>query len=86
VEKSEIDTLAVPTQILAPEIDPALTPELKEYCNRVIPTLGIPYQYDYYPGLRHGFAAKGDPEDEVQRNGLERAKNAAVSWFNQWLH
>lgn len=45
-EKSEIDTLAVPTQILASEMDPHLTPELKEYCNKATPALGIPYQYD----------------------------------------
>jgi len=84
--KSEIDTLFVPTQILAPETDPQLTPELKEYCNKVIPGLGIPYQYDYYPGLVHGFAVKGDPNNAEQKAGLERAKNATVSWFNEFLH
>ena len=86
LEESEIDAVAVPTQILAPETDPQLTPELKEYVNRVIPGLGIPYQYDYYPGLVHGFATRGDPNDPKQREGLERAKNATVSWFNEFLH
>ncbi|TVY50772.1 Hydrolase tropI [Lachnellula cervina] len=84
--KGEIDALSVPTQILAPETDPQLTPELKEYCNRVIPGLGIPYQYDYYPGLVHGFAVKGDPNNAEQKAGLERAKNATVSWFKEFLH
>jgi len=60
ITTAEIDALNVPTQIIAPETDPQLTPELKEYCNRVIPGLGVPYMYDYYPGLRHGFAAKGE--------------------------
>lgn len=86
IEKSEIDALAAPTQILVPETDTQLTPELKEYCNRVIPTLGIPYQYDYYPGLMHGFATRCDPKDKKQKDGMERAKNAAVSWFNEYLH
>jgi dienelactone hydrolase len=85
-DKSEIDALGVPTQIIAPERDPQLTPEMKVYCNTVIPTLGIPYRYDYYPGLTHGFAAKGDAKDQVQREGLERAKRAAVGWFNEFLH
>jgi dienelactone hydrolase len=86
LDKSEIDSLAVPTQIIAPENDPSFTPELKEYSNKVIPTLGIPYQYDFYPGLVHGFAGRGDPKDQKQKEGLERARNSAVTWFNQFLH
>jgi len=86
VKKSEIDALAVPTQILAPENDFQLTPELKEYCNKAIPGLGIPYRYDYYPGLFHGFAVKCDPTDPQQKAGLERSKNATVSWFREFLH
>ncbi|TVY85574.1 Hydrolase tropI [Lachnellula suecica] len=84
--ESEVDALAVPTLIMAPETDQQLTPELKAYCNKVIPTLGIPYQYDYYPGLVHGFAAKGDPNNPAQKDGLVRAKNSAVVWFNEFLH
>ncbi|KAH8600201.1 endo-1,3-1,4-beta-D-glucanase [Bisporella sp. PMI_857] len=84
--KEEIDALGVPTQIVAPEFDPALTEELKSHANRVIPTLGIEYRYDFYPGLAHGFAVKGDQKDEKQKSGLERAKNAAVGWFNEFLH
>lgn len=86
VTQEEVAALAVPTQILAPETDQQLTPELKEYCNKVIPGLGIPYQYDYYPGLVHGFAAKGDPNNKAQKEGLERAKNATVMWMKQFLH
>lgn len=51
LEKSEMENLAVPTQILAPETDPQFTPELKEFANKTIPALGIDYQYDYYPGV-----------------------------------
>jgi len=86
VEEKEIDNLSVPTQILAPENDPMFTEELKAYANKKIPTLGIAYQYGFYPGLNHGFAVKGDPNDEKQREGLERAKNATVSWMNEFLH
>ena len=86
LEKSEIDGLKVPTQILAPEHDHAYTPELKEYSNKVIPTLNIPYDYVYFPGVAHGFAARGDPNNPTQKQALERAKRAAVNWFNEWLH
>lgn len=86
VEEFEVDAVSVPTQILAPQHDPIFTPELKTYCNKVIPTLGVEYDYQYFPNLAHGFATRGDPNNPVQKKGLERAKNAAVQWFVQHLH
>jgi len=84
--KEEYDNVAVPIQILAPENDFAFTPELKEHSLKVLPTLGIEFDYQYFPGVAHGFAAKGDASDDVQRKALERAKNAASMWFSQHLH
>jgi len=84
--KEEIEALGVPTQIIAPETDTQLTPELKEFCNKTIPALGLDYDYQYFHGLVHGFATRGDHTDPKQKNGLERAKNVAVSWFLQYLH
>ncbi|KAF5021032.1 hypothetical protein F66182_6963 [Fusarium sp. NRRL 66182] len=85
LEESEIDAISVPFQILAPENDFTYTQELKNYSNKVIPTLGVEYDYQYFPGLEHGFATRGDPKNPIQRKGLERAKNAAVHWFQQHL-
>ena len=84
--EEEINAVAVPVQILAPETDPQFTPELKAYANEVIPSLNLEYDYQYFPGLRHGFATRCDQNDAKQRKGLERAKNAAVGWFAQILH
>lgn len=75
----------MPVQILSPETDPMYSPELKAYSNEKIPTLGIEYSYEFFPGLAHGFAVRGDQEDAKQKRGLERAKNAAVFWFVQQL-
>ena len=86
MEKSEIDSISVPVQICAPEIDPQFTPELKEYTAKVLPKLSVEYDYQYFPGLVHGFAGRGDMKNAAQRKGLERAKNAAVYWFQQHLH
>lgn len=61
------------------------TAELKKYSNEVIPTKGVEYSYEYFPGLAHGFAVRGDQKDAKQKRGLERAKNAAVFWFVQQL-
>lgn len=86
VANEEVDKIGVPVQILAPETDQMLTPELKAYCNKTIPTLGVEYDYQFFPGLSHGFATRGDMNNTAQRKGLERAKNAAVHWFVQHLH
>ena len=84
--KAEIDAVGVPVQIMAPEHDQAFTPELKAHANGIIPTLNVEYDYQYFPGLKHGFATRSDPSDPKQKNGMERAKNAAVAWFAQFLH
>lgn len=84
--KEEIDNIKVPVQINAPENDHAYSEELKEYSNKVIPTKNVPYEYVYYPGVAHGFAAKGDPNNKVQKDALERAKRATVNFFNEFLH
>ncbi|MCJ1471883.1 hypothetical protein MMC13_000524 [Lambiella insularis] len=85
LEKEEMEKVGVPVQILAPEYDQMFTPEFKEYANKVIPTLGVPYDYQHFPGIDHAFAIRGDPNLQGERHGMERAKNAAVLWFRQWL-
>lgn len=84
--KEEIQNVGVPTQIMAPEFDPEFTPELKAFSNQTIPNLGVPYDYQYFPGLEHAFATRGDPEKPNERKGTARAKNVAVYWLHQWLH
>lgn len=85
LEKSEIDQVGVPVQVMAPEIDPMFTPELKAYSNQVLPTLGVAYDYQFFPGLEHAFAIRGDPGNTAEQKGMARAKNAAVFWMRQWL-
>jgi dienelactone hydrolase len=84
----EISAVGVPVQICAPEIDPQFTPELKAFALAEIPTLGVPFDYQYFPGLVHGFAVRGDKEnreDAAETKGLQRATRAAVGWFREWL-
>lgn len=85
VTKEEIDKCGVPVQINAPETDGAFTPELKAYANSTMPTLNIPYDYQYYPGANHGFAIKCDETKPQAKADLERNKNAMAYWFHQFL-
>ena len=84
--KEEIDQVAVPVQILAPEKDQMFTPELKAHANSTIPALGVPYDYQYFPKVSHAFCVRGNPDDADELRAMQRAKNAAVYWFRLWLH
>lgn len=84
--KEEIDAVGVPVQILAPEHDMMFTPELREYANKKIPELQLPYDFQFFPGVVHGFAARGKQDDVVERKAMIRAKNAIVAWLRLWLH
>ncbi|OCT50106.1 endo-1,3-1,4-beta-D-glucanase [Cladophialophora carrionii] len=77
MENADIDAIGCPVQFLAPEEDNTFTPEMKEYTLKTLPTLGIDFDYQYFAGLKHGFATRGDVNDPKQKHGLERAKNAA---------
>jgi dienelactone hydrolase len=84
--KEEMEGVGVPVQIVAAEIDPAFNPELKAYANSVLPTKGLPYDYQFFPGVVHSFSTRGDPENEREKRSLVRAKNASVNWMKEWLH
>ncbi|CBX92072.1 hypothetical protein IAQ61_000262 [Plenodomus lingam] len=86
LEKSEVDAVKMPVQFLAPENDFAYTEELKAYTHEAMPKTGAPWEYVFFPGMTHGFAARGDPNDPKQREAFERAKRSAVSWFVEYLH
>ncbi|KAF7114497.1 hypothetical protein CNMCM5793_008801 [Aspergillus hiratsukae] len=82
----DIDEIAVPVQILAPEHDPMYTTELKRYTFNTLSRLGVPFDHQHYPGVEHGCLARGDSNKAGEREAMARGKNAAVSWFTQWLH
>lgn len=52
--KKDIDEVAVPVQILAPEMDNLYTAELKTHSLQKIPKLGVPFDYQHFPGVEHG--------------------------------
>lgn len=86
LEHSEIENVKVPVQILAPENDVMYSDELKKFTLETLPKSGVNWEYIHFPGLQHGFAARGDPNDKAQKEGLEKAKNNVVNFFTQFLH
>jgi dienelactone hydrolase len=84
--KKDIDEVAVPVQILAPVFDPVFTAELKTHSFETILKLGVPFDYQHFPGVQHACFTRGDPEKPGERDAMVRGKNAAVSWWKQFLH
>ncbi|EED12181.1 dienelactone hydrolase family protein [Talaromyces stipitatus ATCC 10500] len=83
--KEDIDGIAVPVQVLAPEIDPVYSPELKLYTFQTVPTLGVPFDYQHFPGVVHGCLVRGDETKSGERLAMIRGKNALVAWMSQFL-
>ncbi|KIW26504.1 uncharacterized protein PV07_09594 [Cladophialophora immunda] len=84
--KKDIDEVAVPVQMLAPEHDPTYTPELKTHTFETVPKAGVYFEYLHLPGVEHGCLVRGDPDKAGEREAMARARNAAVTWFRQFLH
>ncbi|OAP55153.1 hypothetical protein AYL99_10853 [Fonsecaea erecta] len=84
--KRDIDEVAVPVQMLAPEHDPVYTAELKMHTFQTLPNAGVYFDYLHLPGMEHGCLVRGDPKVLGEREAMARAKNAAVGWFRMFLH
>jgi dienelactone hydrolase len=70
---------------LAPEHDSVYTAELKRHTFDTLSKLGVPFDYQHYPGVEHGCFTRGDSNKTGEREAMTRGKIAAVSWFTQWL-
>ena len=79
--EDDVRGISLPFQVLSAEHDPTFSTEMKEYCNKEIPKLGVDYQYHYFPGMVHGFATKCDPTKDREKKALELAKNSVVFWM-----
>jgi dienelactone hydrolase len=84
--KEDIDAIAVPVQMLAPEIDPVYTRELKMHTFETLQKVSVPFEYLHFPGVAHGCLVRGDARKAGERDAMVRGKDAAVAWFRQFLH
>jgi dienelactone hydrolase len=83
--KEDIDAVSVPTQILAPEVDFAYTEELKGHTWKTLQRNKVVFDYQNFPGVEHACLVRGNPKIDGEREAMARGKDAAVSWFKQWL-
>lgn len=83
--KPDIDAVAVPLQVLAPEHDAVYTPDLKAYTCAVAPRLGVPFAYRHFPGVEHACFCRGDEGRPLERAALVKGKRAVVEWVREFV-
>ncbi|KAH7312445.1 putative hydrolase [Stachybotrys elegans] len=84
--KKDIEELAVPVLILAPEIDMVYTPELKVHTFTTLQANGVPFQYHHFPKVAHACMVRGDENKEGERAAMVQGKNVVVAWLRHNLH
>ncbi|KAF2665583.1 dienelactone hydrolase family protein [Microthyrium microscopicum] len=82
--KKDINEVAVPIQILDPELDPVYTVDLKTYTSQTLQQLNVSFDYQYFPGVEHACLVRGDPGKPGEHEAMIRGKNAAVNWLQQF--
>lgn len=83
--RRDIDEVAVPVQVLAPEHDPAYTAELRAYTCDTVPRLGVPFLLRYFPGVEHACFCRGDASKTLEREALVAGKKAVVDWVKEFM-
>ncbi|KAI1406380.1 dienelactone hydrolase family protein [Hypoxylon fuscum] len=84
--KKDIDEVAAPVQLLAPELDQTFTAELKAHAFETLQKLNLEFEYRHFPGIAHGALVRGDEKNPGEQLAMVKAKNSAVNWFKQFLH
>ena len=42
------------------------------------------FEIQIVEGAKHGFAVRGNPEDEEEARQAQKAEDQAVAWFERW--
>lgn len=82
--EKDVDEVAVPVQMLAPEIDFMYSAEMKSYTFETLQKLNLPFEWHHFPKVQHGCLARGDEKVPGEREAMVRGKNAAINWFRQF--
>ncbi|OAA62724.1 hypothetical protein SPI_04264 [Niveomyces insectorum RCEF 264] len=82
----DVDEVAVPLLVLAPEYDDAYTPTLKQHTFTTLTANGVALEYLHFPEVAHGALLRGDPGIPGERAAMVRAMDAAVGFFRFYLN
>ncbi|KEF62921.1 esterase/lipase [Exophiala aquamarina CBS 119918] len=83
--KKDIDEVAVPVQMLAPEIDFMYTAELKSHTFETLLKSNLTFDYQHYPGVEHACFVRGNDKKPGELEAMVKGKEAAVYWMKRFL-
>lgn len=84
LKEKDVEEVAVPVQLLAPEHDFMFSPEMKSFTFETLEKVKVPFDYLAFPGVEHGCFTRGDENVPGEREAMVRAKDASVHWFKQF--
>ena len=67
------------------ETDTIFPAEKRHRSEEVLKKVGVPYQFNLYSGVEHGFAVRADLSTKVAKYAKEAAFLQAVQWFDTHL-
>jgi dienelactone hydrolase len=92
VSIEEVEDIKSPFSIAAAETDRVFPLEMRAQTETVLKGLDTAYQGEKLPweihvfsGVSHGFAVRGDKENETQKWAIEQAFSMAGRWFERFL-
>lgn len=85
VEEEELKGIEGPYAISAAETDSIFPTEKRHRSEEILKEVGQPYQINLYAGVEHGFAVRGDLNNQVARFAKESAFLQAVQFFEEYL-
>ncbi|KAI5306866.1 hypothetical protein KEM56_006693 [Ascosphaera pollenicola] len=81
----EVENVKGPLSIAAAQHDPLFPLERLREVHDILLKKDLPFQINYYQGVRHGFATKGDPNDKVVKWAKENTFEQSVNFFDTFL-
>lgn len=79
--EKDVDEVAVPVHMLAPEEDQMYTAELKRHTFDSLLNRKVPFDYQHFPGVEHGCFIRGDLRKPGEQDAMLQGRKAAVAWF-----
>ncbi|SPJ70418.1 related to hydrolase related to dienelactone hydrolase [Fusarium torulosum] len=86
VESEELAAITGPLSIAAAELDDLFTVEKRHESEAILSKSKQDFQINLFSGVHHGFAVKGDLNNERQLFAKEQAFSQAVAWFVRHLN
>ncbi|KAH8734207.1 dienelactone hydrolase [Ilyonectria robusta] len=80
VTTEDVDAVAVPIQLLI-QFEPAFTADIQSYTLSTLPKLGVPWKWEYFPGVEHGALSRGNPEKPGEVQAMKRAATSVITWI-----